>query len=94
MYGVTKVFLENIGNYYTYRHDIDFRSARYPGVIAPYEYESNGSTDYASEIFFAALKNKEYSICLSSDTALPFTLLDDILDGTVTRNILILDSTY
>lgn len=84
MYGVTKVFLENIGNYYTYRHDVDFRSMRYPGVISPFEYESNGSTDYASEIFFAAKKGKEYSICLSPDTNLPMTHLDDILEGTVT----------
>jgi threonine 3-dehydrogenase len=83
IYGVTKVFLENMGNYYHHKYKVDFRSIRYPGVIAPYEYEANGTTDYASEIFFAAMKGKEYSVCLSPHTVLPMTYLDDILDGTV-----------
>ena len=56
---------------------------RYPGVISPYEYESHGTTDYASEIFFAAIKKKEYKLCLSPETVLPMAYLDDIIEGTV-----------
>lgn len=80
---MTKVFLENIGHYYTEKYGVDFRSIRYPGVISPYEYESHGTTDYASEIFFAALKKEVYKICLSPDTSLPMAYLDDIMEGTV-----------
>jgi threonine 3-dehydrogenase len=83
IYGVTKVFLENMGNYYHKKFNVDYRSIRFPGVISPTEYESHGTTDYASEIFFAAIKQRHYSLCLSRDTVLPMTYLDDILDGTV-----------
>jgi threonine 3-dehydrogenase len=83
IYGVTKVFLENIGNYYIQKYKVDFRSIRYPGVISPYEYESHGTTDYAGEIFFSVLKNQEYRICLSPHTVLPMSYLEDVLDGTV-----------
>lgn len=89
MYGITKVFLENIGNYYSQKYNVDFRSIRYPGVIAPYEYESHGTTDYASEIYFAAAKNKEYSLCLSKDVELPFVFLDDVIHGTVISHLVI-----
>ncbi len=72
-----------MGNYYNNRYSVDFRSLRYPGVISPYEYESHGTTDYSSEIFFAAFKNQEYKICLSAETALPMAYLDDIINGTI-----------
>lgn len=65
------------------KHNVDFRSLRYPGVISPYEYESHGTTDYASEIFFASMKNKEYKICLSSETVLPMAYLEDVINGTL-----------
>ena len=72
-----------MGNYYKSKYNVDFRSIRYPGVIAPYEYESHGTTDYASEIFFAALKKKIYTNCLSPNTVLPMAYLDDVIDGTI-----------
>jgi threonine 3-dehydrogenase len=83
VYGITKVYMENMGNYYNKKYGVDFRSLRYPGVISPTEYESHGTTDYASEIFFGAFKNKEYKICLAPERALPMVYLDDALDGTV-----------
>lgn len=72
-----------MGNYYVHKHGIDFRSIRYPGVISPTEYESHGTTDYASEIFFSAIRGKDYKVCLSADTVLPMAYLDDILEGTL-----------
>merc|ERR1712222_211451 len=83
IYGVTKVFMENMGNYYHFKHGVDFRSIRYPGVISPYEYESHGTTDYASEIYFNAMKGKEYHIPLAPKTVLPFVYLNDVIEGTL-----------
>ncbi len=83
IYGVAKHFMENIGNYYYYKHNIDFRSIRYPGTISPYEIDYQGSTDYSSEIFFAALRGKEYRIPLAPHRTLPFVYLDDIVEGTL-----------
>lgn len=81
--------MENMGNYYHHKHKVDFRSLRYPGVISPYEYESHGTTDYASEIFFAAIKGQEYKVYLTPRVALPMAYLDDIIDGTI--NFLLAD---
>jgi len=83
VYGITKVYMEQLGNYYFKKFGVDFRSIRYPGVISPTEYESHGTTDYASEIFFYAFKNKEYKICLRPERILPMAYLDDTIQGTI-----------
>lgn len=75
--------MENMGNYYHAKYEVDFRSIRYPGVISPFEYESNGTTDYASEIYFSAARGIEYTIPLEPKTMLPFVYLRDIIEGTV-----------
>lgn len=56
VYGVTKAFNEQIGTYFHKKFGVDFRSIRYPGVISSAKYEFNGTTDYSTEIFFAALE--------------------------------------
>lgn len=82
-YGVSKVLMENLGTYYKLKHSIDFRSIRYIGVVSPFEYAYNGSTDYASEIFFKAKRKEEYDICLSNHRILPMAYIDDIINGTI-----------
>ena len=72
-----------MGNYYKKFYNMDFRSIRYIGVISPMEYAYNGSTDYATEIFFKARKKEHYNICLKSSTRLPMAYIDDVIDGTM-----------
>jgi threonine 3-dehydrogenase len=43
MYGVTKVFNENLGAYYNRKFGVDFRCIRYPGVISSEKYDFNGT---------------------------------------------------
>jgi len=75
--------MEQIGSYYNRKYGLDFRSLRYPGFVSPYEYEANGTTDYASQIFFNALKNTEYKHYLTKDRKLSMIYLDDGIDGTI-----------
>ena len=62
MYGITKVTGELLSNYYFERYGVDTRSVRFPGLISHVTHPGGGTTDYAVEIFFSAVK-KEHFIC-------------------------------
>ena len=61
VYGVTKVFNELLGTYYTNKYDLNFRSIRYPGIISSEMYAFNGTTDYSTcNNFLYCLKHFEF----------------------------------
>jgi threonine 3-dehydrogenase len=83
MYGVTKVYNELLGLYYHKKYGVDFRCIRYPGIISSEEYEYHGTTDYSTEIFFKALREKKYDCFLKAETPLPLIHMDDALKATL-----------
>jgi nucleoside-diphosphate-sugar epimerase len=83
MYGVTKVAGELLGNYYFARFGLDVRGVRYPGVISSGALPGGGTTDYAVEIFYEALKHKQYTCFLSEHTVLPMIYMPDVIQGTI-----------
>ena len=83
IYGITKVFGENIGTYYHRKFGVDFRSIRYPGVISSEKYDFNGTTDYSTENFFSALEKGQYKCWLGPKTALPMIYIDDCINATI-----------
>jgi nucleoside-diphosphate-sugar epimerase len=76
VYGISKLAGERWCAWYHARHGIDVRSVRYPGLIS-------WKTDYAVEIFHAALKDKRYTSFLRDDTRLPMMYMPDAIRATV-----------
>lgn len=79
MYGVTKVTGELLCNYYFHKYGVDVRSMRFPGLISYKTPPGGGTTDYAVEIFYAAVAGKPYRCYLSAETVLPMMYMDDAI---------------
>ncbi len=83
MYGVTKVAGELLCNYYFNKYGLDVRSVRYPGIISSETLPSGGTTDYAVEIFYEAIKNRQYTCFVREDTVLPMMYMPDCIKATI-----------
>ena len=83
MYGVTKVAGELLGNYYFKKFGLDIRGIRYPGIISNETLPGGGTTDYAVEIFYEAIKNKKYTCFVKKDTVLPMMYMPDCIKATL-----------
>jgi len=83
VYGVSKLAGERWCAWYHANHGVDVRSLRYPGLISYKTPPGGGTTDYAVEIFHAALKDGRYTCFLEQDQALPMMYMPDALRATI-----------
>lgn len=72
-----------LGEYFSSKYNLDFRSLRYPGIISSEKYAFNGTTDYSTEIFFHALEKGSYDCWLEPKTMLPMMYIDDCIEATI-----------
>jgi len=59
------------------------RGLRYPGLISYKAPAGGGTTDYAVEIFHAALAEGHYTCFVREDTRLPMMYMDDAIRATL-----------
>lgn len=83
VYGISKLAGEGWCDWYRRNHGIDVRSIRYPGLISWKTAPGGGTTDYAIEIFQAAVRDAKYTSFLAADTALPMMYMDDAIRATL-----------
>ena len=83
MYGVSKVAGELLGDYYFKIFNLDVRGIRYPGIISSETLPGGGTTDYAVEIFYEAIKNKKYTCFVKEDTVLPMMYMPDCIKASI-----------
>ncbi len=83
MYGVTKVAGELLCDYYHQRFGVDTRGLRYPGLISYVAPPGGGTTDYAVEIFYEAIRNKRYTCFLGPETCLDMMYMPDAIKAAI-----------
>jgi nucleoside-diphosphate-sugar epimerase len=83
VYGISKLAGERWAEYYFKRYEVDVRSIRYPGLISYKTEAGGGTTDYAVEIFYDAIKKGKYECFLKENTALPMMFMPDALKATI-----------
>lgn len=79
MYGVTKVAGELLADYYVRRFGVDVRGLRLPGLISYVAPAGGGTTDYAVEIFYQAIRYRHYTCFLRADTSLDMMYMPDAI---------------
>lgn len=83
IYGITKVTGELLCDYYAHRYGIDARGLRYPGLISNQVLPGGGTTDYAVDIFYAAVKQRHYDCFLRADTQLDMMYMPDAIAAAI-----------
>lgn len=83
MYGKTKVTGERLATNYWKQYKVDVRGLRYPGLISFKAPVSGGTTDYAVDIFHAAVNQGHYDCFVRGDTRLPMMYMDDAIRATI-----------
>jgi nucleoside-diphosphate-sugar epimerase len=83
MYGVTKVAGELLCDYYFHRFGVDTRGVRFPGLISHGAPPGGGTTDYAVEIFYEAIRHKQYTCFLEPHTRLDMMYMPDAMKAAI-----------
>lgn len=83
IYGISKISGERWCAWYHARYGVDVRSLRYPGLIGYKSRPGGGTTDYAVDIYFSAVKDKRYTCFLREDTRLPLMYMEDAIRATL-----------
>lgn len=83
MYGVTKVTTELLSDYYFLKYGVDTRSVRFPGVISHVTPPGGGTTDYAVDIYYYAVRGEKFVCPIKEGTLMDMIYMPDALNATM-----------
>ncbi|WP_346897277.1 L-threonine 3-dehydrogenase [Clostridium sp. UBA7503] len=84
MYGVTKVSGELLCDYYNSKYGVDTRGVRFPGLISYVALPGGGTTDYAVDIYYEALKAGKYTSFIGKGTYMDMMYMPDAINAIIT----------
>lgn len=83
MYGVTKVTTELVSDYYYNKYGVDTRAVRFPGIISNVTPPGGGTTDYAVNIYYSAVKGEEFVCPIKEGTLMDMMYMPDALHAAI-----------
>lgn len=93
MYGINKLYCENMGVYYSKNYKmldpnikrlLDFRCIRFPGLISAITVPTGGTSDYGAEMIHTAAQGQNYESFVREDAVLPFMVMPDAVKALLT----------
>jgi nucleoside-diphosphate-sugar epimerase len=84
IYGVSKVTTELLSDYFFHKYGVDTRSVRFPGIISYMTPPGGGTTDYAVDIFYSAVRGERFVCPLRKGTLLDMMYMPDALKAAIT----------
>ena len=84
IYGVSKVATELLSDYFFFKYGVDTRSVRFPGIISYITPPGGGTTDYAVDIFYAAVRGEKFVCPIRQGTLMDMMYMPDALKAAVT----------
>lgn len=83
IYGVSKVTTELLSDYYFHKYGVDTRSVRFPGIISYMTLPGGGTTDYAVDIFYSAVRGEKFVCPIAAGTRMDMMYMPDALNAAI-----------
>lgn len=84
IYGVSKVTTELLSDYYFHKYGVDTRSVRFPGIISYMTLPGGGTTDYAVDIYYNAVRGDKFICPIAKGTYMDMMYMPDALNAAIT----------
>jgi nucleoside-diphosphate-sugar epimerase len=83
IYGVSKVTTELLSDYYFHKYGVDTRSVRFPGIISYVTPPGGGTTDYAVDIYYYAVRGEKFICPIRKGTRMDMMYMPDALHAAI-----------
>ena len=83
IYGVSKVTTELLSDWYFHKYGVDTRSVRFPGIISYMTPPGGGTTDYAVDIFYYAVRGEQFTCPIKAGTLMDMMYMPDALRAAI-----------
>ena len=83
IYGVSKVTTELLSEWFHHKYGVDTRSVRFPGIISYVTPPGGGTTDYAVDIFYSAVRGEKFICPIKAGTRMDMMYMPDALRAAI-----------